>query len=107
MSSSKVIPLLNAILHELQKNVVDVDDPESQDTSAPIVSEECQQVIIGTRWTDYENDDIYYISTLLDPQFKFSALALDRAKKLLLVLMRRVNAAHSDNCTDNAMCVIQ
>ena len=48
MSSSKVIPLLNAILHELQKNVVDVDEtqvPESQDSSAPIVSEECQQVV--------------------------------------------------------------
>ena len=39
VSSSKVIPLLNAILHELQKNVVDADEtqvPESQDSSAPI-----------------------------------------------------------------------
>ena len=59
---------------------------------------------------DYENDDIYSISTLLDPRFKevsFSASALNRAKKLLLTLMRRVNAdeAHSSS-TDNAACVI-
>ena len=75
VSSSKVIPLLNAILHELQKNVMDDDEtqvPETQDSSAPI-SEDCKQVVLGlihsieTRWIDYENDNIYSISTLLDP----------------------------------------
>lgn len=66
VSASKVIPLFNAILHELQKNVVDDETqiPESQDSSASI-SEDCQQVVSGliqsieTRWIDYENDDIY------------------------------------------------
>ena len=98
VSSSKVIPLLNAILHELQKNVVDNDEtqiPESQDYTASI-SEDSKQVILGlihsieTRWIDYENDDIYSISTLLDPRFKevsFSASALDRVKKLLLTVL--------------------
>ena len=117
VSASKVIPLLNAILHELQKNVVDDDEtqiPESQDSSASI-SEDCQQVVSGliqsieTRWIDYENDDIYSISTLLDPRFKevsFSALALDRAKKLLLTLMRRVNADEAHSSADNAIHVI-
>ena len=44
VSSSKVIPLLNAILHELQKNVVDDDETqvlETQDSSAPI-SKDCK-----------------------------------------------------------------
>ena len=58
--SSKMIPLLNAILHELQKNVVDNDDetqiPESQDYTAYIY-EDSKQVVLGlihsieTRWT--------------------------------------------------------
>ena len=42
VSSSKVIPLLNAILHELLKNVVDNDKtqvPESQNSIVPIISE--------------------------------------------------------------------
>ena len=117
VSSSKVIPLLNAILHELQKNVVDNDEtqiPESQDCTASI-SEDSKQVVLGlihsieTRWIDYENDDIYSISTLLDPRFKevsFSASALDRAKKLLLTLMRRTNADEAHSSTDNETCVI-
>ena len=116
VSASKVIPLLNAILHELQKNVVDDETqiPESQDSSAS-TSEDCQHVISGliqsieTRWIDYENDDIYSISTLLDPRFKevsFSTLALDRAKKLLLTLMRRVNADEAHSSTDNVTHVI-
>lgn len=66
VSASKVIPLFNAILHELQKNVVDDETqiPESQDNRAS-TSEDCQQVVsaliqsIETRWIDYENDDIY------------------------------------------------
>ena len=64
---------------------------------------------IETRWIDYENDDIYSISTLLDPRFKevsFSASALDRAKKLLLTLMRRVNADEAHRSTGNETCVI-
>ena len=70
VSSSKVIPLLNAILHELQKKVVDNDEtqiPESQDYTASI-SEDSKQVVLGlihsieTRWIGYENDDIYSIS---------------------------------------------
>ena len=49
---------------------------------------------------------IHSISTLLDPWFKevsFSASALDRAKKLLLTLMRwsRVNADEAHGSTDN------
>ena len=94
---------------------MDVDEtqvPESQDSSAPI-SEDCQQVVLGlipsieTRWIDYENTNIYSISILLDPRFKevsFSALALDRAKKLLLTLMRRGNADEAHSSTDNVMC---
>jgi len=63
------------------------------------MSEDSQQVVLGlinsveTRWIDYENDEIYSVSTLVDPRFKevsFSASALDRFKKLLLSLMRRV-----------------
>ena len=116
VSSSKVIPLLNTILHELQKNVVDNDEtqiPESQDYTASI-SEDSKQVVLGlihsieTRWIDYEKDDIYSISTLLDPRFKevsFSASALDRANCSLL-LMRRVNADEAHSSTDNEMCVI-
>ena len=69
VSSSKLIPLLNAILHELQKNVVYNDEtqtPESQYHTAPI-SEDSKQVVLGLihsieiRWIDYENDDIYSI----------------------------------------------
>ena len=74
MSSSKVIPLLNAILHKPQKTVVDNDEteiPESQDYTVSI-SEDSKQVVLGlihsieTRWINYENDDIYSVSTLLD-----------------------------------------
>ena len=104
VSSSKVIPLLNAILHELKKNVLDEDEtqvPDSQETeeNSTSMSEDSQQVVLGlinsveTRWIDYENDEIYSVSTLVDPRFKevsFSASALDRFKKLLLSLMRRV-----------------
>ena len=116
VSSSKVIPLLNAILHELQKHVVDDDEtqvPESQDSSASM-SEDCQQVISGlinsieTRWINYENDEIYSVSTLMDPRFKevsFSASALDRVKKLLLTLMRRV-IMNADEAHSSAACVI-
>ena len=103
MSSSKVIPLLNVILHELQKTVVDNDEiqiPESQDYTVSI-SEDPKQVVLGlihsieTRWMNYENDDIYSVSTMVDPWFKeasFSVSPLDIAKKSLLTLMRRVNA---------------
>ena len=90
VSSSKVIPLLIAILHELHKNVVDNDEtqiPESQDyCNTASISEDSKQVVLGlihsieTRWIDCENDDIYSISTLLDPRFKevsFSASALE------------------------------
>ena len=88
--------------------------PESQDYTASI-SEDSKQVVLGlihsieTRWIDYENDDIYSISTLLDPRFKevsFIASALDRAKKLLLTLMRRVNPDEAHSSTHNETCVI-
>ena len=75
-SNLKVIPLLNALLFELRKNVVDdetqvSDDnetqvPESQGSSVPS-SEESQQVIAGLiesierRWLNYEGDRIYSI----------------------------------------------
>ena len=49
------------------------------------------------------------VSALLDPRFKevsFSALALDRAKKLILTLMRRVNADEAHSSADNVTHVI-
>ena len=58
VSSSKAIPLLNAILHEMQKNVVDNDETqisESQDYTA-FIPENSKQVVLGlihskeTRW---------------------------------------------------------
>ena len=103
-----MIPLLNALLFELRKNVVDdetqvSDDdetqvPESQGSSVPS-SEESQQVIAGLiesierRWLNYEGDRIYSICALLDPRFKevcFTNAALIRAKRLLLSIMRAI-----------------
>ena len=58
VSSSKAIPLLNAILHEMQKNIVDNDKTqisESQDYTA-FIPENSKQVVLGlihsteTRW---------------------------------------------------------
>ena len=103
VSWSKTIPLLNALLFELRKKVVDDDEiqvpdhdetqiPESQGISVPS-SEESQQVIAGLiasiewRWLNYEEDRIYNVCTLLDPRFKevcFTSAALVRAKRLLL-----------------------
>ena len=51
---------------------------------------------------NYEDDDIYAISTLLDPRFKeipFTSRALNRAKKLLLSLMDEVNSPSATNST--------
>ena len=75
-----MIPLLNALLFELRKNVLDDDEtqvpddetqvPESQGSSVPS-SEESQQVVaaliasIERRWLNYEEDRIYSICTLL------------------------------------------
>ena len=76
VSCSKVIPLLNALLFELRKNVVDDDEnhetqvpdddetqvPESQGRSSVPNSEESQQVVTGLiasierRWLNYEDD---------------------------------------------------
>jgi len=101
-----VIPLLNALLFELRKNVVDDDDtqvpnddktqdPESQGSSFPI-SEVSQQVVVSLiasierRWLNYEEDRIYSICTLLDPRFKevcFTNAALVRVKRLLLSII--------------------
>ena len=112
VSCSKVIPLLNALLFELRKNVVDDDEnhetqvpnddetqvPESQGSSVPN-SEESQQVVTGLiasierRWLNYEDDKIYSICSLLDPRFKevcFTSSALVRAKRLLLTIMRTI-----------------
>ena len=106
VSCSKVIPLLNALLFELRKNVFDdetqvSDDdetqvPESQGSSVSS-SEESQQMIAGLielierRWLNYEEDRIYSICALLDPcRFKevsFTNAALIRAKRLLLSIM--------------------
>ena len=103
VSWSKTIPLLNALLFELRKKVVDDDEiqvpdhdetqiPESQGISVPS-SEESQQVVAGLiasiewRWLNYEEDRIYNVCTLLDPRFKevcFTSAALVRAKRLLL-----------------------
>jgi len=85
VSCSKVIPLLNALLFELRKNVVDDDEilvpdddetqvPESQRSSGPPSSEESQQVVsslissIERRWLNYDEDRIYRVCTLLDPR---------------------------------------
>ena len=78
------------------------------------MSEDCQQVVSGlinsieTRWIDYENDEIYPVSTLMDSWFKevsFSASALDRVKKLLLTLMKRV-IINADEAHSSTACVI-
>ena len=65
--------------------------------------------LINSIETDYEQDDIHSISTLLDPRFKqvpLSASALDRIKKLLLILMRRVNLGGAHGSKDNSINVI-
>ena len=82
VSSSKVIPLLNAILHELQKNVVDDDETQVLETQ------------------DSRN--------LRFKEVPFIASALDRAKKLLLTLMKRfkVNVDDAHSSTDNPTYVI-
>ena len=81
VSCSKVISLLNAILFELWKYVVDEDEtqvnddeepqvPESQGNSDPPRSEEAQQVLAGLiasieqRWLGYEEDKIYSACTV-------------------------------------------
>ena len=88
--------------------------PQSQDSSA-LMSEECQQVVTGlinsieTRLIDHENDEVYSVSTLIDPRFKevsFSAPVLNIVKKLLLTLMRRVNT-NVDDTHSSAACVIR
>ena len=104
-----MISLLNALLFELCKNVLDDDEtqvpddetqvPESQGSSVP-GSEESQQVVAGLiasierRWLNYEEDRIYSICTLLlDPRFKevcFTNAALVRAKRLLLSIMHAI-----------------
>ena len=106
VSCSKVIPLLNALLFELRKNVVDDNEtqvpdddetqvPESQGSSVPS-SKESQQVFAGLiasierRWLNYEEDRIYSICTLLDPRFKEVCFTLVRAKRLLLSIMRAI-----------------
>ena len=106
VSYSKVIPLLNAILFELRKNVIDDNEtqvpdedetqvPESQGNSVPS-SEDMQEVVTGLiasierRWLSYEENKIYSICSLLDPRFKdfcFYSSALVRAKRLLLSIM--------------------
>ncbi|XP_065895773.1 zinc finger BED domain-containing protein 4-like [Dysidea avara] len=111
---SNIIPLPNALLFELRKNVVDDDEtqvpdddetqvPESQGSSVP-TSEESQQVVVGLiasiewRWLNYEEDRIYSICTLLDPRFKevcFTSAALVRAKRLLLSIMRALTQGDS------------
>ena len=119
---SNVIPLLNALLFELRRNVVDDDEtqvpdddesqvPESQGSSVP-TSEESQQVVVGLiasierRWLNYEEDRIYSICTLLDPRFKevcFTNAALVRAKRLLLSIMRALT--QGDSVTSSASVV--
>lgn len=49
VSFSKVIPLLNAILHELHKHVVDDDETQVQETqdSSVTIPEDCNQVVLG------------------------------------------------------------
>ena len=120
---SNIIPLPNALLFELRKNVVDDDEtqvpdddetqvPESQGSSVP-TSEESQQVVVGLiasierRWLNYEEDRIYSICTLLDPRFKevcFTSAALVRAKRLLLSIMRALT--QGDSVTSSASICI-
>ena len=78
VTSSKSDTIVECNLHELRKIVLDVDEtkvPEIQDNSSN-TSEECWQVLSGLihsielRYMDYEHDEIYSISTLLDPRFK-------------------------------------
>ena len=119
VSCSKVIPLLNAILFVLHKNVVDEDGtnvpdddetqmPEIQGSSVPS-SEETQQVVAGLiasiemRLLGYEEDKIYSMCSLLEPRFKevcFNSSALARAKRLLLSIM------HADSVCSSASVVI-
>ena len=119
---SKVIPLLNALLFELRKNVVDDDEtqvpdddetqvPESQGSSVP-TSKESQKVVAGLiasteqRWLNYEEDRIYSVCTLLDPRFKevcFTNAALVRAKRLLLSIMHAIT--QGDSVTSSASVV--
>ena len=110
VSCSKVIPLLNAILCELRKHIYDDDEtqiPETQDNHN-VKSKESQKVLAeiidscNRRWVNYEDDDIYAVSTLLDPRFKeipFTSRALNRAKKSLLSLMDEVNSPSATNST--------
>ena len=121
--------MLIAILTELRRNLVDEDEtqipadnetqindndetqvPESQGSNIPR-SEESQQVVTGLiasierRWHNFEEDDIYSVSTLLDPRFKelcFSSTALTSVKRTLRSLMRLV----SIETPDGATCVI-
>ena len=119
---SNIIPLPNALLFKLRKNVVDDDEtqvpdddetqvPESQGSSVP-TSEESQQVVVGLnasierRWLNYEEDRIYSICTLLDPRFKevcFTSAALVRAKRLFLSIMRALT--QGDSVTSSASVV--
>ena len=110
VSCSKVIPLLNAILCKLRKHIYDDDEtqiPETQDNHN-VKSKESQEVLAeiidscNRRWVNYEDDDIYAVSTLLDPRFKeipFTSRALNRAKKSLLSLMDEVNSPSATNST--------
>ena len=107
VSCSKVIPLLNALLFELRKNVVDDDEtqvPESQGSSGRHSSEESQQVIsdliasIEQRCLNYDEDRIFSVCTLLDPRFKevcFTSTALVRVKRLLFSIMHTITQGDS------------
>ena len=57
------------------------------------------------RWLDYEEDEIYSISTLLDPRLKevyFTSLA---SKKLLLCLLHKANRLSADVALSNTSII--
>ena len=110
VSCSKVIPLLNALLCELRQHIYNDNETQIQKMQnnhdpKSVESQEVLAEIIGScnrRWVDYEDDDIYAISTLLDPRFKeipFTSEALERAKQSLLSLMHEASSPSTANST--------
>ena len=75
VSCSKVIPLLNALLCELRKYIYDDDETQILETqdNHNTTSQESQNGLVEIidsckrRLVNYEDDDSYAISTLLDP----------------------------------------
>ena len=101
-------------MHELQKNTADNDETqvsESQGTQGQQCFYICKQVVSGLilNRNKMDCDDIYSISIFLDTRFKeipFSALALDKTKKLLFTLIRRINLGEVHGSKNNSINII-